>query len=78
MELLKLPNKEEIHGAFDQGEEAEAVLFYTNFEKMAERIQQLEDRVAKNGGNSGKPPSNDGMAKKPNLFRTYVTIYLGW
>jgi hypothetical protein len=44
---LKLPQKEEIHNAFEKGEGAVAGLFYTTFQKMAERIQQLDDRLAK-------------------------------
>ena len=69
MEPLKLPNKEEIHTAFEQGEEAVVTLFYETFQKLAERLQQMEDRLAKNSSNSGKPPSSDGLAKKPKSLR---------
>lgn len=33
--------------------------------QQAARIQELEDQLAKNSKNSGKPPSSDGMRKKP-------------
>jgi transposase len=69
MEPLQLPSEEEIKAAYDQGKEAVVALFYATFQKMAERIQQLEDRVAKNSNNSGKPPSSDGLAKKPKSLR---------
>jgi hypothetical protein len=69
MEPLQPPSEVEIKAAYDQGKEAVVALINATFRKMAERIQQLEDRVAKNSSNSGKPPSSDGLAKKPKSLR---------
>jgi transposase len=44
-------------------------LVFTAFGKLAERIQHLEDQVAKNSNNSSKPPSSDGLTKKPKSLR---------
>jgi transposase len=44
-------------------------LFYETFEKVIERFRKLEDQLAKNSSNSGKPPSSDGLAKKPKSLR---------
>ena len=33
------------------------------------RIQKLEDQIAKNSGNSGKPPSSDGFVKRTKSLR---------
>jgi transposase len=63
MESLRLPSEEEINAAYDKGKEAIAALFSATFAKMAEHIQKLEDQVAKNSNNSGKPPSSDGLSK---------------
>jgi len=34
-----------------------------------DRLQKLEDLMAKNSDNSGKPPLSDGLAKKPKSVR---------
>jgi len=69
MEPLRLPSDEEIGAAYDQGKEAVIGLFHQTLGKLAEHIQWLEDRVAKNSGNSSKPPSSDGLKKKPKSLR---------
>jgi transposase len=69
MEPLKLPSEAEIRIAARQGEDAVVALVFAAFGKLAERIQHLEDQVAKNSNNSNKPPSSDGLAKKPKSLR---------
>jgi transposase len=69
MEPLRLPSDEEIGGAYDQGKEAVIELFHQTLGKLAEHIQRLEDQIAKNSGNSSKPPSSDGLKKKPKSLR---------
>jgi hypothetical protein len=66
MEPYQLPNDEEVRRAYQQGEEAVVGLFRKltdNFKLLAARLQALEDRLAKNSSNSGKPPSSDGLNK---------------
>src|SRR5512144_3102436 len=60
MSAFQLPNEEEIREAYRQGEVAVMALFQTTFLAIVERIQKLEDQLAKNSRNSGKPPSSDG------------------
>jgi transposase len=69
MEPFRLPSDEEIGGAYDQGKETVIELFHQTLGKLAERIQRLEDQIAKNSGNSSKPPSSDGLKKKPKSLR---------
>jgi len=59
-----MPSREDIHQAYLQGEEAVVALFEQTIVQLADRVQALEDQVAKNSRNSGKPPSSDGL-KKP-------------
>jgi len=65
MEPVRLPSEEEIGAAYDQGKEAVIALMSSTFRKLAEHIQALEDQMTKNSRNSSKPPSSDGLKKKP-------------
>jgi transposase len=62
-----LPNRDEVRAAYQQGEEAVVELvdgLLKIIAGLAIRVQALEDQLAKNSHNSGKPPSSDGF-KKP-------------
>lgn len=63
MEPIRLPNEKEINTAYEEGKEAVLKLVQGTFVILAERIQKLEDQLAKNSRNSGKPPSSDGFDK---------------
>lgn len=63
MEPMRLPSEREIHAAYEEGKEAVLKLIQDTFARLAERIQKLEDQLAKNSRNSGKPPSSDGFDK---------------
>ncbi len=72
MSALHLPSNEEISARYDEGREAVILLFETTMMALAERIQNLEDQLAKNSRNSGKPPSSDGYdqpAPRPKSLR---------
>jgi transposase len=60
MSAIQVPSEKEIRASYQEGEEAVILLFQTTFLVLAERIQKLEDQLAKNSRNSGKPPSSDG------------------
>jgi len=63
----RIPSREEVQAAHQQGEEAVLALFDSLVEVvigLVARVQVLEDQMAKNSRNSGKPPSSDGL-KKP-------------
>jgi transposase len=72
MEPIRLPSEEEIRAVYRQGEDATVVFVGRLIEAvkiLAERVQKLEDQIAKNSSNSGKPPSSDGLVKKPKSLR---------
>jgi transposase len=60
---LKDSSDDEIGAAYDQGKEAVIALIHKTVGQLAARVQALEDQVAKNSRNSGKPPSSDGLSK---------------
>ena len=70
---IRLPTREEIHLAFEQGEEAIVALFLGvshqveelagQLETQATALKELQARLAKNSRNSSKPPSSEGYSK---------------
>jgi transposase len=61
-----LLTREDIHAAYQQGEEAVMALFEAQakiIENLETRLQALEDQIAKNSRNSSKPPSSEGLNK---------------
>jgi transposase len=66
MEKNQYPTEAEIRAIYRQGEDAVVALIQQmiqNMRLLEERVQFLEDQLAKNSSNSGKPPSSDGYAK---------------
>ena len=72
MNPIHLPTEEEVHRTAREGEDAVVGLVNNLVQAIvvfAERVQALEDPIAKNSGNRSKPPSSDGMLKKPKSLR---------
>lgn len=72
MEPVRIPSEAEVRAAFREGEEVVVKLFFETLGRLAERLQNLEDQLAKNSRNSGKPPSSDGYdqgAPRPKSLR---------
>ena len=72
MEPLRVPTEDEVRAAARQGENAVVELVFGLVKNWMDvtrqlegRVQALEDRLAKDSHNSGKPPSSDGLKKKP-------------
>ena len=75
-----MPTPEEIHAAYEKGEEAVVELFgrvgaqvealAKQLEKQAEALKELQARLEKNSSNSSKPPSSDGYSKPEPKKRT--------
>jgi len=68
--------REEFQILYDQGPDALFDLFTAMQEQIAlltARVKELEDRLGKDSHNSSKPPSSDGLAKKPVSLRPKST-----
>ena len=63
MTRFVMPSRQEIHEAYQEGEEAVVALIERTIGQLAARVQALEDQAAKNSRNSSKPPSSDGLRK---------------
>ncbi len=66
MNKLDLPTPEQVRAVYHQGEEAVVAVVNQLVQVITQletRVQALEDQLAKNSGNSSKPPSSDGLAK---------------
>jgi hypothetical protein len=54
---IQLPSKAEIRATFQSGEDASIAVFFTALSRLAERVQRMEDQIARNSGSSSKPLS---------------------
>lgn len=80
METVRVPTLEEIHQGYDHGEQAVVAMVMQvaadfivvvrqqqeTIGCLEERVRMLEDQLAQNSSNSGKPPSSDGLKKARN------------
>lgn len=53
----------------EQALRAELAAAYALIEQLTTRLQELEGRLAKDSHNSSKPPSSDGLTRKPQSLR---------
>ena len=64
--------RDEFQAIYDQGPEA-TFAWVQNLrqalDRLTTRVQELEERLKKDSHNSSKPPSSDGLAKKPKSLR---------
>ena len=72
---INLPDRNDIHNAYLEGEEAviqlieglvsviQELLILT--QKQTQTLQALQDQLSKDSHNSSKPPYSDGLKKKP-------------
>ncbi len=62
---MHTPTHEDIHTAYQQGEEAIVQLIVQLIGQLIQELQTLQDQLNKNSKNSSKPPSSDRLKKTP-------------
>jgi len=65
---MHIPTHDEVHAAYQQGEEAVVQLIdylAWDLQTLQDQLQALQDQLNKNSKNSSKPPSSDGLKKTP-------------
>jgi transposase len=65
-------SRDEIRAIYAEGEDAVIALFEGLLQRtvvLEERVEALENQLAKNSLNSSKPPSSDGFKPKPKSQR---------
>lgn len=69
--IISVPTDQEIISSCQQGKNAVLALFHTYTQEVTtvlttvqQRLTEVEQQIAKNSSNSGKPPSTDGYQKK--------------
>ncbi len=65
-------NREEFQAIYDSGPDAAFALFQgllSQVSVLEARVSELESRLSKDSHNSGKPPSTDGLKRKPVSLR---------
>ena len=66
---MRIPTPEDVHTAYLSGEEAVVHLIQNLSEDLLKIIKELQAQKAKDSGNSSKPPSSEGLGKKPRPER---------
>lgn len=70
--FLIIMTREEFEFIYQSGPDTCFDLFHgmeTAMQALTKRVKELEDRLAKDSHNSSKPPTSDGMRKKPKSLR---------
>lgn len=62
LDFAALPKDAQV---YIQSLESQVVWLMTEVYRLAEKVKELEARLAKDSSNSSKPPSSDGLGKKP-------------
>jgi hypothetical protein len=65
-------SRDEFQVLYDQGPDAVCAVLcamQAQIDTLAERVRELEARLNKDSHNSSKPPSSDGLAKRPTTVK---------